>query len=68
MAYRINDGMVEQDGVLLEAEQLFSLGRISAHLDNDEVELIMSKRPTRIHFEFKAEPAPHFLLFFRGSH
>ena len=67
MAYRINDGMVEQDGVLLEAEQLFSLGRISAHLDNDEVELIMSKRPARIHFEFKAEPAPHFLLFFRGQ-
>ena len=67
MAYTIKNGMVEQDGVFLEAEHLFKLGRISASYSNAEVELVISKRPAQIHFEFEAEPTPNFLLFFRGK-
>ncbi|GEM78755.1 DEAD/DEAH box helicase [Vibrio superstes] len=67
MAYTIKNGLVQKDEVLLEAEQLFSLGRISAYSDNSEVELIISKRPARIYFEFEAEPTPYFSVFFRGQ-
>ena len=55
MAYTIKNGMVEQDGVFLEAEHLFKLGRISASYSNADVELVISKRPAQIHFEFEAE-------------
>ncbi|MDP2572470.1 DEAD/DEAH box helicase [Vibrio penaeicida] len=67
MAYTIRDGMIEQEGAFLEAEHLFKLGRILANSSDAEVELVISKRPARIHFEFEAEPTPNFLLFFRGK-
>lgn len=67
MAYTIKNGMVEQNGIFLEAEHLFKLGRISTNSDGVEVELVISKRPAQIHFKFEAEPAPNFVLFFRGK-
>ena len=59
--------MVEQDGAFLEARYLFKLGRILANSGNTVVELVISKRPAQIYFEFEAEPYPNFILFFRGQ-
>ncbi|MEZ8038950.1 DEAD/DEAH box helicase [Vibrio sp. 1F263] len=67
MAYIIKNGMVEHNDVFLEAEHLFKLGRISANSDGVEVGLVISKRPAQIHFKFETEPAPNFVLFFRGK-
>lgn len=67
MTYVIKNGTVEQDGVFLEAQNLFKLGKILAIFNGLEVNLIISKRPAEIRFDFQGEPNPSFTLYFRGK-
>lgn len=67
MTYTICNGIVEQDSYYVKAEVLFKLGKISATSNGVEVNLIISKRPAQIYFEFEVEPTPNFTLFFRGK-
>ncbi|WP_236782300.1 DEAD/DEAH box helicase [Aliivibrio fischeri] len=56
-----------QDNNYVEAELLFKLGKLSAIVNDVEVNLVISKRPAQVHFEFEIEPTPNFKLFFRGQ-
>lgn len=69
MAYAINGGIIERDGVRIAAENLFKLGKVLAFDSGADVyvELIISKRPVKIHFVFETDPYSHFSLCFRGK-
>lgn len=67
MVYTINNGTIELDGMRLNAEKLYRLGKISALDEGAQVDLIISKRPAQIQFVFEVNPDPHFHLHFRGE-
>jgi hypothetical protein len=67
MAYTIINGSFEQNGIHIEPESLFKLGKVSAFSDGLEIEFVISKRPAQIQFVFEVIPNPIFVLLFRGK-
>jgi len=67
MAYTIRNGIVEQDGTHIQAENLFRLGKLQVNCDGNEIDLVISKRPAQIQFKFTIEPKPIFSLFSRET-
>lgn len=67
MNYTINNGIVEENSKQVAPEAVFRLGRFTASLDGNDIELIVSKRPAQIQFVFELLPTPSFTLNFRGN-
>lgn len=59
--------MILEDGNYVSPELLFRQGRITAtSLENASIELVISRRPAEIHFNFDPDSTPCFSMLFKG--
>jgi SNF2 family DNA or RNA helicase len=65
--YSLQNGVVKDEAVPVEPNELFRLGKIDACVGGEETTLTISKRPTEIRFCFTLDQEPNFGLFFKGA-
>ena len=67
MVYTINDGLIEVDGIPLAPERLFTLGKFAAYGEKGEIDLIVSRRPADLSFDFDPDATPCFSIIFKDA-